>query len=161
MHFGQIFTRPSMRPMSPTTDSGFTGTRVSLLTSLGGKAREALPCSQVPYGRQIHGGSYVWLVSSSIPQRLIQTSPRYTSVHLIVAYFARSLMDILNIDAMLEGWPAITSQTADSQDQSENNAVNIRAREKSSRKLRAACDGCHAAKTRCTGGTPCARCYRE
>nr|ABV48713.1 zinc finger transcriptional regulator [Trichoderma virens] len=28
-------------------------------------------------------------------------------------------------------------------------------------KLRSACDGCHAAKIRCTGGTPCARCARE
>ncbi|KAF3388835.1 C6 finger domain transcription factor gliZ [Penicillium rolfsii] len=26
---------------------------------------------------------------------------------------------------------------------------------------RAACDGCHAAKIRCTGGTPCARCARD
>ncbi|GFF56483.1 hypothetical protein IFM51744_08916 [Aspergillus udagawae] len=62
---------------------------------------------------------------------------------------------------MLEGLPVITSPTADSQDQSENNTLNIRAQEKSTRKLRAACDGCHAAKTRCTGGTPCARCYRD
>ncbi|KAK0387747.1 hypothetical protein NLU13_3992 [Sarocladium strictum] len=28
-------------------------------------------------------------------------------------------------------------------------------------RLRSACDGCHAAKTRCTGGNPCARCVRE
>ncbi|KAL6787273.1 hypothetical protein J3E68DRAFT_440817 [Trichoderma sp. SZMC 28012] len=28
-------------------------------------------------------------------------------------------------------------------------------------KLRSACDGCHAAKIRCTGDTPCARCARE
>lgn len=27
--------------------------------------------------------------------------------------------------------------------------------------LRTACDGCHTAKIRCTGGSPCARCARE
>lgn len=74
---------------------------------------------------------------------------------------SRMSMDTLSLDAMLEVSPPIASQTADSQDQPEDNTVCTRAQGKSSCKLRAGCDGCHAAKTRCTGGTPCARCYRD
>ncbi|KKK14123.1 hypothetical protein ARAM_006074 [Aspergillus rambellii] len=66
---------------------------------------------------------------------------------------------------MPQNSPTLSTQNENSQshlaEESHPPSSKVRGKDPVTARLRTACDGCHAAKIRCTGGTPCARCERD